>query len=96
MTLHCVYCGVHWTPGQAKDGKCPECGRGAKRDARGVPSPDAPERFNAALARRVEAEAREQRRRDFEAYCVARDHAALAATERQIAALPEIEPRRSV
>lgn len=79
----------------AKDGKCPQCGRGTTRDVRGVPSLDAVERHNAALARRAEAEAREQRRRDFEEYCVARDQELLAVTERQIAALPEFEPRRS-
>lgn len=94
MTFRCVPCDVHWAPYMATDGKCPECGGGTMRDVINPPSPGAVERHRAALARRAEREAREQRRRDFEEYCVARDQELLAATERQIAALPEVEPRR--
>lgn len=73
MTYYCAECVVNWHPYQCPEGRCPECGRGTRRQPREPASLDADARFAAAMKARADRERSEHSHRLFDAFCAKRD-----------------------
>ncbi len=69
MTYYCPQCVTNWYPFMCRDGACPECGTGTKRQTRSFVTADALERFEVVKARRASQFAHER----FEAYYAERE-----------------------
>jgi hypothetical protein len=71
MTYYCPECVVNWWPYQAKDGCCPECGKGTTRKPMEAGSIDADARYKVARKAGRERDASVKAHEDFEAYYLA-------------------------